>query len=177
MRLLAYFDEQTINLIEPIRNHFLNNFFIFISYLGAGEVILFIAFVITIFLLVKMKKTFITALWVALAGSVLSAYVLKMIVHRPRPLVGIIKETSFSFPSAHTVVSLAFYGFIAYLLLQSDKNKLTKFIGFGGLPILIILIGFSRLYLGVHFLSDVMAGYLLGGLWLLVGIKLVKFKK
>lgn len=176
MQLLAYFDEQTINLIESIRTPLLNKFFILISYFGAGDAVLFIAAAVTIFLAIKRKKSRIFMLWIMLAGSIASSYILKLAAHRPRPLDGIIKETSFSFPSAHTVLSLAFYGFIAYLLLQSGKSKLTKFLGFAGLSFLIILIGFSRLYLGVHFFSDVIAGYLLGGLWLLIGIKFIKFK-
>lgn len=176
MRIISYFDEQMIKLIESIRTHLLNKFFIFISSFGAVETILFIAFALTILLLMKMKKINIVALWVALSGSVLSAYILKLAVHRPRPLDGIIKETSFSFPSAHAVLSLVFYGFMMYLFLRTGKNRSVKLFVSASLSILIILIGFSRLYLGVHFLSDVIIGYFLGGLWFVIGIKLSKLK-
>ena len=176
MQALAYFDGQMISLIESIRTSLLNKFFIFISYFGAGDVILFIAAAVTIFLAIKRKKSHIIMLWIVLMGSIASSYILKLAVHRPRPLDGIIKETSFSFPSAHAVLSLAFYGSIIYLLLRSSKSRRVKFLGSVGLFIFITLIGFSRIYLGVHFLSDVTAGYFLGGLWLLIGIKFFKLK-
>ena len=176
MQLPIYLDEQIINLVESIRTPFFNDFFIFISYLGAVDVILFISFAMTIIFLTQTKKIFFFSLWIALSGSVLSAYILKLAVHRPRPLIGIVKETSFSFPSAHAVASLVLYGFIIHLISRSDKNRQFKLIMSASLFIFILLIGFSRLYLGVHYLSDVMAGYLIGGLWLLIGIKFGKLK-
>ena len=176
MQTINYLDEKTINLFDSIRTALLNKFFILISYFGAGDVILFIAAIVTIFLIIKRRKSHIFMLWIILAGNILSAYILKSTIQKSRPLGGIVEETLFSFPSAHAVLSAAFYGFLIYLIFQSGKNRSFKFFGSAGLLILIILIGFSRLYLGVHYLSDVMAGYLLGGLWLLAGIKRAKLK-
>ena len=176
MQTINYLDEKTINFFDSIRTALLNKFFILISYFGAGDVILFIAAIVTIFLIIKRRKSHIFMLWIIFAGNILSAYILKSTIQRSRPLGGIVEETLFSFPSAHAVLSAAFYGFLIYLIFQSGKNRPFKFFGSAGLFILIILIGFSRLYLGVHYLSDVMAGYLLGGLWLWAGIKLAKLK-
>ncbi|KKR52819.1 MAG: Phosphoesterase, PA-phosphatase related protein [Parcubacteria group bacterium GW2011_GWA1_40_21] len=174
--MINYLDEKTINFFDSIRTPLLNKFFILISYFGAGDVVIFIVAIVTIFLIIKRRKGHIFMLWIILIASILSAYILKLAIHRPRPLGGIVEETLFSFPSAHAVLSAAFYGFLIYLILQSGKNRPFKFFGSASLLILIILIGFSRLYLGVHYLSDVMAGYLLGGLWLLAGIKLASLK-
>ena len=84
-------------------------------------------------------------------------------------------EKSFSFPSGHATIAVAFYGFIIYFLIKNVKSWNRKinifFTGF----ILIILIGFSRLYLGVHFVSDVWAGYLIGAIWLIIGIGFTEF--
>ena len=176
MRTLAYFDEQTVGFVNSIRKPLLNKFFIFISYFGAGDVIFFIAAAVSIFLILRIGKENILKLWIALIGAILSMSVLKLVIQRPRPLDGITEEPSFSFPSAHAVLSAAFYGFILYLILRSDSSRAVKFIFSVGLSFLIILIGFSRLYLGVHYLSDVIGGYILGGLWLFVGIKLGKLK-
>ena len=176
MQTINYLDEKTINFFDSIRTALLNKFFILISYFGAGDVIIFIAAIVALFLIIKGRKRNFFALWIILIGSILSAYILKLNIQRPRPLGGIVEETLSSFPSAHAVLSAAFYGFLIYLILQSSKNKSFKFFSSAILLILIILIGFSRLYLGVHYLSDVMAGYLLGGLWLLAGIKLAKLK-
>jgi undecaprenyl-diphosphatase len=176
MQMINYLDGNMINFFDSIRTPLLNKFFILISYFGAGDVVIFIAAIATIFLIIKRRKGRIFMLWIVLIASISSAYILKLTIQRPRPLGGIVEETLFSFPSAHAVLSAAFYGFIIYLILQSGKNRTFKFFGSAGLLILIILIGFSRLYLGVHYLSDVVVGYLLGGLWLLIGIKLAKLK-
>ena len=86
--------------------------------------------------------------------------VLKQIVQRPRPTeYRIINETGYSFPSGHSMVSMAFYGFLIYLIYKYVKNQYLKIGLISFLSILIISIGISRIYLGVHYTSDVMAGF------------------
>lgn len=174
MQSINYLDSKTISFIDSIRIPLLNKFFIVITYFGEGGVVLFFTVVITIFLLIKKKKKLTLVLWLMFGGSVVSVYILKYAIHRPRPIGGMIEETSFSFPSAHTVIAIFFYTFIAYLFWRGNSNKTIKFLAFSFATVLIILIGFSRLYLGVHFLSDVLAGYLLGAVWLFLGIKLFR---
>lgn len=85
---------------------------------------------------------------------------LKQIVQRPRPTeYRIITETGYSFPSGHSMISMAFYGFLIYLIYQYVKNKYLKISLIAFLSILIISIGISRIYLGVHYTSDVIAGF------------------
>lgn len=85
---------------------------------------------------------------------------LKQIVQRPRPTeYKIITETGYSFPSGHSMISMAFYGFLIYLIYQYVKNKYLKISLIAFLSILIISIGISRIYLGVHYTSDVIAGF------------------
>lgn len=86
--------------------------------------------------------------------------VLKQIVQRPRPTeYRIINETGYSFPSGHSMVSMAFYGFLIYLIYKYVKNQYLKIGLISFLSILIVSIGISRIYLGVHYTSDVMAGF------------------
>lgn len=88
--------------------------------------------------------------------------VLKDILQRPRPTeYRIINESGYSFPSGHSMISMAFYGFIIYLTYKYVKNKYIKWGLITLLSILIITIGISRIYLGVHYTSDVLAGFLI----------------
>ncbi len=87
---------------------------------------------------------------------------LKSLLQRPRPTeFRIINETGYSFPSGHSMISMAFYGFLIYLIYNNVKNKFLKFTLIIILFILIVSIGLSRIYLGVHYTSDVLAGFLL----------------
>lgn len=108
--------------------------------------------------------------------------VLKFILQRPRPTeFRIINETGYSFPSGHSMISMAFYGFIIYLIYNNVKNKYLKIFLISLLSLLVIMIGFSRIYLGVHYTSDVCAGFLVSISYLVVYIgfanKLVFSKK
>lgn len=90
--------------------------------------------------------------------------VLKNLFARPRPGgEALTLATGFSFPSGHAMLSLAFYGFLVLVALNDYPPKYRPLI-LGGFTVLILFIGFSRIYLNVHYTSDVLAGYLLGAL-------------
>ncbi len=87
---------------------------------------------------------------------------LKFIIQRPRPeKFRIVDASGYSFPSGHSMVSMAFYGYLIYLVYRYVKNKYLKYTIILVLALLILLIGISRIYLGVHYTSDVCAGFLL----------------
>ncbi len=93
----------------------------------------------------------------------------KFMLQRPRPTeFRIINESGYSFPSGHSMVSMAFYGFLAYLIYKNVKNKRIKWISIALLLLLPVLIGISRIYLGVHYTSDVLAGFLISVSYLIV---------
>ena len=118
----------------------------------------------------KMSKAFL----LNLICVFLLNYILKMIFSRTRPVdINLIVETGFSFPSGHAMISLGIYGFLIYLLLKSDKNKLFKIIGTCFLILLIFLIGISRIYLGVHYATDVIAGFIISASYLLLFIRFI----
>ncbi|MBR8831116.1 MAG: phosphatase PAP2 family protein [Chlorogloea purpurea SAG 13.99] len=94
---------------------------------------------------------------------------------RPELWTRLIKETSYSFPSGHALGSLVLYGIIAYLLSQHYPRWEKLFYCLA--VILIGIIGFSRLYLGVHWPTDIIAGYVTGFLWLVICIVMVKLQK
>ncbi len=99
---------------------------------------------------------------------------LKNILQRPRPTeYRLINESGYSFPSGHSMVSMAFYGFIIYLIYKYVKNKYLKYIAITIFSILIISIGISRIYLGVHYTSDVLAGFLISISYLILYTSIV----
>ena len=95
---------------------------------------------------------------------------LKQMYARPRPAIitALVTESGFSFPSGHSMGSAAFYGFIIYLIAQSDMKPAMKRAVSALIIALIGLIGFSRVYLGVHYLSDVIGGFLVSSVYLVV---------
>lgn len=98
---------------------------------------------------------------------------LKIIVQRPRPTeYRIINETGYSFPSGHSMVSMAFYGLLIYLICKNVRNKYFKISLMTILALLIIMIGISRVYLGVHYTSDVCAGFLVSLSYLIIYINI-----
>ena len=128
---------------------------------------------ILILILIKNKKIGLSVLINLCSVTVLNL-VLKSILQRPRPNeYRIINETGYSFPSGHSMISMAFYGFIIYLIYKNIKNKYLKWISIILLSILILMIGFSRIYLGVHYVSDVLAGFLFSFSYLIVYIKII----
>ena len=96
-------------------------------------------------------------------------------MQRPRPSkFQIISEKGYSFPSGHSMVSMAFYGLLIYLIYKYIKNKKLKYSLIVTLSILIFLIGISRIYLGVHYASDVIAGFCISLSYLMIYINVLK---
>ena len=110
------------------------------------------------------------AAFVALAfiGAQVLSTGMKLGFQRDRPFFPdpLATESTYSFPSGHALVSLAVYGSIALVLARYVSATRRRALLLGGTALLVIAIGFSRLYLGVHFLSDVLAGYAAGAAWL-----------
>lgn len=144
----------------------------FITNFG-GAIFLSIA-TIALLLLIKNKKIGLSIFSNIVIITILNQ-LLKRILRRPRPTeFRIVEETGYSFPSGHSMVSMAFYGYLIYLIYRHIKNKYIKWSLIVLLSILICLIGISRIYLGVHYTSDVLGGFLLSISYLVVYISLIK---
>lgn len=133
-----------------------------------GGAIYLIVMSIILFVIIKNKKIGI-AIILNLGIVTLLNQLLKMILQRPRPEeYRIINESGYSFPLGHSMVSMAFYGFLIYLIYKNIKNKYLKWSLIIILGVLIISIGVSRIYLGVHYTSDVLAGFLVSISYLII---------
>jgi membrane-associated phospholipid phosphatase len=110
-------------------------------------------------------------------GAALLNNLLKVVFHRGRPIFAteFITRPSWSFPSGHAMDSMAGYGFLAFLLIQQTRDDARRKAIALAAAVLILLVGFSRIYLGVHYPSDVIGGYLAGGIWLIACIAGYRF--
>lgn len=99
---------------------------------------------------------------------------LKTLIQRPRPEgYRLVAESGFSFPSGHSMVAMAFYGLLIWMVWRYEKDALVRRLGVIGFGLVIVLVGLSRIYLGVHYASDVLAGFCASIAWLGVYTKLL----
>lgn len=203
-----------LNIDSHIENFFLAtrspwgvDFFSAIAWLGEWKLVIFLVILAVALFRLKGKKEYILSFLITVIGAEISGQLAKIIFHRTRPVGGLEAENTFSFPSGHALIAVAFYGFLIYFCWREAKNREQKYfhphtndassenikteelkniedkslqysrrkpVGVGvylsaGM-ILILLIGLSRLYLGAHYFSDVIGGYILGAIWLAIGI-------
>ena len=138
-----------------------------------GGAIFLIVLTVFLFLVIKNRKIGVSIFSNLVIITVLNQ-LLKRILQRPRPTeFRIIEETGYSFPSGHSMISMAFYGYLIYLIYKYVKNKYVKWISIVLLGILICSIGISRIYLGVHYTSDVLGGFLISVSYLVIYVSAV----
>jgi undecaprenyl-diphosphatase len=164
-----YFDNTLERGVSLLRNGILNAFFLGVNFVDA-EIIIFLALT-SLFLLEEGKRKWIFPLWLSFGISAIVGFILKITIQRLRPFqLGLISllpglsETGFSFPSGHALLA-----FCAIPILSEKYPRLKKvWIGIA------VLIALSRVYLGFHFFSDVIAGAFIG---YLIGFMIVKVEK
>ncbi|MCK9293907.1 MAG: LssY C-terminal domain-containing protein [Desulfobulbaceae bacterium] len=163
-------DSRIANLFFVFRTAGLTTVFTWITLLGKSQVVLAFIFIAVVILRLWRKEYCTLPLVVAVAGSETFTYLGKLAFHRPRPELAVYAEHSYSFPSGHATIAVAFYGFAGYLLIRFCQSWNRKVNIFVSTIIIIMAIGASRIYLGVHYISDVWSGYLVGAMWLIIGV-------
>lgn len=165
-------DTKFYNFIMKIKSDELTNIVKIITNLG--DTFIIITGIIICFLLFR-KKVYPILITSNILGVVLINQTLKHLIMRPRPdFLHLVEETGFSFPSGHSMAAFGFYGYFIYLINISNLNKKIKVILTSILSIIILLIGLSRVYLGVHYISDVVAGFIMSFIYLLLFITITK---
>ena len=156
---IEQFDSMIYTWLSNIIKEPITTFAKIITTMGAGYVIIPVCIISVIYFWKKKESKYII---VNLITIFFSNQLLKRTVERPRPEgFRIVEELGYSFPSGHSMVSMAFYGLFIYFIYEKVKNKYIKWTSIILLTLLIVLIGISRIYLGVHYASDVLAGFLL----------------
>ncbi len=164
-------DNFIYNLIIGFESDFMTSFMYFIT--DFGGILLIGIFSVLSLILFKDKVVNIIVLVVDI---VILNNLLKLLFFRERPVgIEFYNELGYSFPSGHTMISTAFYGYMCYLICKKIDKKYHSFM-YIGLSIILILIGCSRIYLGVHYFSDVVAAYLFSTLYLILFIFLTEKK-
>jgi len=166
--------------VQTINSTVFNSVMWFVSTLGNEPYMILIVAIISLLLLMfKLKKEAIISSLVA-AGSALSGSLIKALIDHPRPTASQVKVSVWlsdkSFPSNHVLVFTVFFGFLLYLLLSKPQHKVKGVFLSIIFFLLIATIGISRIYLGAHWASDVLGGYLLGIIWLFFTIRLYNAK-
>ncbi|MDO8493196.1 MAG: phosphatase PAP2 family protein [bacterium] len=141
----------------------LDSFFYFITQFGGFFIVGLACFLVILFLWWR-NSDLIKYFIIAVASNEVLVYFFKKIIDKPRPFGAVVYgEHGGSMPSGHAAISILLYGYVCYLIVKFyPKTEWRSLLG-SLLLVLILLIGFSRLYLNVHYFSDVIAGYLLGG--------------
>ena len=169
--MINFLDTKTYGFISRFINMPITNIMNFASFLGSATVLIAIVFIL--FLILKDKKN-ASLIAINLASVFILNRILKIIVRRERPnVLRLAIEKGYSFPSGHAMVAFGFYGFIIYLLYKNMKNIKKRNCFIALLSFLILLIGVSRIYLGVHYATDILGAYIFAIIYLIAFTKLV----
>lgn len=163
--------------LTEIRTPWLEQVLLYITCLGSPQVLVALGCLTLIYCYFHKQAVEGIVLNICLLTSWVAVDLLKLFFGRSRPEGETFTvATGYSFPSGHATLSMAFYGFIAYLLVKKWPGEKGRFLALA-LYITVLLIGISRVYLNVHYASDVLAGYFLGGLSLFLFIKFLHWAK
>ena len=166
------FDEKVFSFVANHVNNIHTNIMEFFTFLGTHIFLIPANLLLTAWFLFIRKRRWNSIKIPAVAiSSLLLMFILKLIFHRERPITPLLKAAKgFSFPSGHALMSVTFYGLLIFIALQNIKNLWLRWI-ISTIGILLILtIGLSRVYLRVHYASDVLAGFCVGVVWLILSL-------
>jgi undecaprenyl-diphosphatase len=179
---LVRFDRATASYLHSLATPPLTAFFLTVTALGSVETIVLIGVVVA-GVLARRRQWLYLGTWItAVGGSAALNQLLKQLFARPRPYFEhpLLLETSYSFPSGHAMESFVVYGMLAYFAVLALRTWQARAAVVFGTTLLVLVIGFSRIYLGVHYFSDVLAGFAAGGVWLsalITGMEIIRRRK
>lgn len=165
--MLSDIDRQITQYVTSFRTPSLTKFFIFVT--DIGDLYGYISVILIYFIIsyvIYRRKRFVIQSTLVLIVAITSNLILKRFIDRARPGVEhMVSVETLSYPSGHAMSAMAFYGFLIYLFTKFRMNKYLRMAIIAVLAFLILSIGISRIYLGVHYPSDIAGGYIAGLIW------------
>jgi len=176
--LTISFDNAIYELLTFNMSNLVTNFYKVITLLGSTEFIIFLCIFFLILFIILKKKNYGLLICCVLIISTIMNNLLKIIFARERPdVIKLVIEDSYSFPSGHTMAAVSMYGILMFLVLKSNMNKRLKILLSIILGIIPVLVALSRVYLGAHYITDIMGAFLVSIILLLIEIYIIDKKK
>jgi undecaprenyl-diphosphatase len=171
-----HFDFLVFDKLATIVSAPVTSFMQFITFFGNHKFLIPANLVLIVyFLFFKKHRWYSIKVPVIAIGGVLLMFILKQLFNRARPLVPLLEPVQgLSFPSGHALMSMSFYGLLILLVWENVRNRVWKWSLITLLFIFILLIGFSRIYLRLHYFSDVIAGFAAGIIWLSLSVWVIR---
>ena len=167
-----HIDSTIYGLISKYISNNLTNNVKLLTNLGSALIVISVVIIVLIFYKNKRYGLFMS---INLITITIFQLILKSIFTRSRPIdINLIEETGYSFPSGHSLTVMAFYGFIIYLIYISKLNKKSKILYISLFSLIIFVVGFSRVYLGVHFFTDVIGAFTFALSYLIIYTQVIK---
>ncbi len=168
-------DEAAFDFAASLGNPVMDGFIKFITFFASRQFLTPAALaLIAYYLFVRKHRWNSLKVPVVALGSISLNLILKYFFGRERPMAPLVETSGLSFPSGHSMMAASFYGLLIYLVWHNVKNVHLRNTLIVLLSIFVLLIGFSRVYLRVHYASDVLAGFAAGFLWVIVGISTLR---
>lgn len=164
-------DEAAFDFAASVGNPYMDGFIRFITFFASRQFLTPTALaLVAYYLFVRKHRWNSLKIPVVALGSITLNIVLKYFFDRERPMSPLVEASGLSFPSGHSMVAASFYGLLIYMVWHNVRNVHLRNTLIVLLAVFVILIGFSRVYLRVHYASDVLAGFAAGFLWVIIGL-------
>ncbi len=169
---IAGFDSSIISAVQGLESPALTALFKIFTFIGSTATVAVLSLLLLVFMYFVMRYRSEVFLFIAvMGGTVVFNQIFKYMFHRERPSIHrLVEETGFSFPSGHSMLAFALFGVVAFLLWHELSSRIARGIVIVVAALVILCVGISRIYLGVHYPSDVLGGYLSSGFVLTIMI-------
>lgn len=170
-------DMMIFEKIKPGVNTVNNRIMLFITFLGKHQFLIPANLILIFYFLLVTKQNWFSIRVITISiSSLVLMLLLKQLFQRKRPLSPLLKAAKgLSFPSGHAIMAVTFYGLLIYILQHTIEIDWLRVVVTLLIVVLIFLIGFSRIYLRVHYASDVLGGFIIGSFWLLISLSIIKW--